>query len=285
MFELYQLEQLVAIHRCGTFSGAARELFISQPALSRSMQKLEKELGFPLFEHGKNKVTMTPTGELAVSYARELLRRAGEMQTQLSLYYKTRNTVSIGSCAPAPLWDLVPMLSERYPDMAIASEIQSDKDVLVRKLEEGVYKLIATVGPVEDDNICSVPFLDENLYFTVPNGHELSSRNELYLRELKNLTIILHSRIGFWYDLCCREMVNPNFIMQEDFNQYLTLASSSSLPSFITDVSWARYRHTEGHTDDFHMIHILDPEANVTFYCSCLKENEEYLPPAGLSRK
>ena len=83
MLELYQLEQLVMIEKCGTFSEAARELYISQPALSRSMQRLEKELGFPLFEHGKNRVSLTPTGVLAVSYARELLKRAKEMQTQL----------------------------------------------------------------------------------------------------------------------------------------------------------------------------------------------------------
>lgn len=275
MFELYQLEQLVTIHKYGTFSGAAKELFISQPALSRSMQKLEKELGFPLFVHGKNKVTMTPTGELAVSYARELLRRAGEMQTQLSLYYKTRNTISIGSCAPAPLWDLVPMLSERYPDMAISSELHADTEYLTDHLKEGIYRMIATVAPVEEEDIVCVPFMKENLYLAVPEDHELSGCRELYLKDLKNLTIILHSRIGFWYDLCMREMVNPDFILQDDFDQFQILSRSTLLPYFVTDVSKKRFRHAEGRI----MIRILDPEANVTYYCSCLKENEEYLPP------
>lgn len=275
MFELYQLEQLVAIHKYGTFSGAARELFISQPALSRSMQKLEKELGFPLFEHGKNKVTMTPTGELAVSYARELLRRAGEMQTQLSMYYKNRNTISIGSCAPAPLWNLVPMLSERYPDMAISSELHADTDYLAEHLKEGIYRMITTVAPIEGNGIVCVPFMKENLYLAVPEGHELADSKELYLKDLKNLTIILHSRIGFWYDLCMREMVNPDFILQDDFDQFQTLARSTLLPYFVTDVSKNRFRHAEGRR----LIRILDPEANVTYYCSCLKGNEDYLPP------
>ena len=276
MFELNQLEQLVTIAKYGTLSEAAQKLYISQPALSRSMQKFEKELGFPLFEHKKNKVIMTPTGVLAVSYARELLRRAKEMQSQLTLYHKTRNTISIGSCAPAPLWELVPMLSERFPDMAIASEVQADEELLFSKLKEEVYRIVTTTSPLEEERIVCRPFREEKLYLAVPDDHELASCSELYLKDLKNLTIILHSRIGFWYDLCMREMENPNFIMHDDFDQFITLTSPSTLPHFVTDISHQRFRRT----DNRHLIHILDPEANVTYYCSCLEENEMYLPPA-----
>ena len=104
------------------------------------MQKLEKELGFPLFEHGKNKVSLTPTGVLAVSYAREILKRVKEMQSQLAIYHKTRNTITIASCAPAPLWELVPLLGERYPDMAVASELNDSTEALAANLYDGVSR-------------------------------------------------------------------------------------------------------------------------------------------------
>lgn len=275
MLELYQLEQLMAIARCKTFSGAARELYISQPALSRSMQKLEKELGFPLFEHGKNKVSLTPTGELAVSYAREILRRVKEMQSQLAIYHKTRNTITIASCAPAPLWELVPLLGERYPDMAVASELNDSTETLTANLYDGVSRIIVTTEPLEKGGICCVPFMEEHLFLAVPKGHELAGRRKIFLKDLKDLTVILHSRIGFWYDLCKREMINPNFIMQENFEQFLTLSASSTLPFFVTDVSEKRFNRTGGQRA---LVHILDPEANVTFYCSALEENKEYLP-------
>ena len=54
MFELHQLEQLITVAECGTLSAAAEELHLSQPALSRSMQKLEAELQVPLFTRHKN---------------------------------------------------------------------------------------------------------------------------------------------------------------------------------------------------------------------------------------
>ena len=50
MLEIYLLEQLEAFARCGTLSAAAEELHLSQPALTRSMKKLEEIVGVPLFE-------------------------------------------------------------------------------------------------------------------------------------------------------------------------------------------------------------------------------------------
>ena len=54
VFEIYQLEQLLAFAEYGTLSGAAERLHLSQPALSRSMQRLETELQVPLFDRQKN---------------------------------------------------------------------------------------------------------------------------------------------------------------------------------------------------------------------------------------
>ena len=59
MIEIYLLEQLEAFARCGTLSAAAEELHLSQPALTRSMKKLEELIGVPIFERGKNKLTST----------------------------------------------------------------------------------------------------------------------------------------------------------------------------------------------------------------------------------
>ena len=55
MIEFYLLKQLLTFQQCGTLSATAEKLHISQPALSRSMQKLEEELGVPLFERKKTR--------------------------------------------------------------------------------------------------------------------------------------------------------------------------------------------------------------------------------------
>lgn len=71
MFEFYQLEQLIAFAECGTLSGAAEKLLLSQTALSRSMQRLENEIQVPLFIRHKNKIELNENGVLAVEHAKK----------------------------------------------------------------------------------------------------------------------------------------------------------------------------------------------------------------------
>ncbi len=66
MLELNQLMQLLKIAECKTISSAAQQLHLSQPALSRSMQKLEDVLQVTLFDRQKNKISLNKNGELAV---------------------------------------------------------------------------------------------------------------------------------------------------------------------------------------------------------------------------
>lgn len=74
MVEFYQLEQLLRVADCGTLSGAAEQLHLSQPALSRSMQRLENDIGVPLFIRYKNKIELNENGQLAVEYAEKNCR-------------------------------------------------------------------------------------------------------------------------------------------------------------------------------------------------------------------
>ena len=83
MIELYLLEQLDAFHRCGTLSAAAEELHLSQPSLSRSMQKLEDTLGVPLFERQKNRLALNSTGILAAEDAGRILSSVAAMEERI----------------------------------------------------------------------------------------------------------------------------------------------------------------------------------------------------------
>ena len=124
MVELYQLVQLVAIADCGTMSGAAEQLHLSQPALSRSMQKLEDMLQVTLFDRQKNKISLNKNGELAVEYARRVIDQAHDLVEQVRAFDRSQRTIAIGSCAPAPLWTLSPLVSQLYPEMTVSSEMK-----------------------------------------------------------------------------------------------------------------------------------------------------------------
>ena len=83
MIELEQLQHFITFHECGTLSKAAKQLNISQPVLTRSMQKLEEELDVSLFTRTKNKITLNETGLFALSLAKRILEDTKDMHKQL----------------------------------------------------------------------------------------------------------------------------------------------------------------------------------------------------------
>lgn len=92
MAELNQFYQLVAIADTGTLSKAAEIVHISQPALTRSIQKLEAEWNVTLFDRQKNKITLNQTGELAVQYARRVLDDVENMTKVIQAYERSLRT-------------------------------------------------------------------------------------------------------------------------------------------------------------------------------------------------
>lgn len=117
MIEIYLLEQLEAFARCGTLSQAAEELHISQPALSRSMKKLEEEMGVPLFDRAKSKISLNETGQVAAGYARRVLEADREMIERTVAFERSRRTIAVGSCASLPVNELMPAFQECFWQM------------------------------------------------------------------------------------------------------------------------------------------------------------------------
>ena len=100
MIDIHLFEQLVAFASCGTLSAAAEQLHISQPALSRAMQRLEDELGVRLFDRQKSRLFLNENGELAVTYARNLLLQESAMIEQIRDFDRKKRTIFVGSCTP-----------------------------------------------------------------------------------------------------------------------------------------------------------------------------------------
>lgn len=272
MIDIYLLEQLLAFHDYGTLSAASEKLHLSQPALSRSMRKLEDILGVDLFERQKNKITLNENGLLAAQYAVKILEQEREMAEAIRAFDRRRRTITLGACAPIPIFRLTPLLSQTYPDMTIASEIKRE-EVLLDGLSDNTYQMIVLTHPAESDALESVPWQNEHLYITLPPAHPLAGRDGIHLHELNGQTMLLYSQIGFWYDLCMEKMPEARFLVQDEYDTLGELVQASALPAFSTNLVRSE--------DERHLnrafIPILDPEANVNYYCIFKKQSKTLL--------
>ncbi|WP_066716280.1 LysR family transcriptional regulator [Clostridium sp. Marseille-P299] len=272
MFELNQLEQLITIAEAGTVSKAAELLHLSQPALSRSIQRLEEELQVSLFDRQKNKITLNANGELALEYARKILSEAASMSERLQTFERSQHTLSLGSCAPAPLWRLTPTLSRLYPDMTIQSEIKTFEQ-LTSGLLNGTYQIIITTKPSDHPDILSFQYLEEHLYVALPPAHPLAVYKNLSLRDLNGQSMLILSKIGFWYDICKAKMPDSLFLVQEDIQVLDELRRSSALPSFSTNLANLDTNKNGNRV----LIPLTDSEVNVTFYCHIKNSDSQRL--------
>lgn len=267
MFELSQLVQLIAFAKYETLSTAAEKLLISQPALSRSMQRLENELDVTLFERKKNKIELNDNGRLAVECAEKVMYDVENMIDRIRAYDRSKRTVFIGSCAPAPMWKLSPLLSELYPDYAISAEMK-DSEYLTRSLQNGVYQIIITTRPISRDDVLCFEYCTEQLMVSLPPAHPLAMYKEISFKDLSGETMLMFSEIGFWHDVCSEHLPDTEFILQNERTAFEVLIRASSLPCFTSDLVLR-----DDESENRVIVPITDAAANPTFYFSIKKDN------------
>ena len=270
MIETYMLEHILAFQQEGTLSKAAEKLSISQPALTRSMQKFEKEIGIQLFDRYKNRINLNENGKIAAEYAINILNQMNTMIEHIKTLERKKHTIFVGSCAPVPILKVVPALSRIYTEMTISYELNNDK-ALSEGLENDIYNIIITHEKPNDKDLYYKKCGAESLLVSLPKKHSLAKRKKLHLKDLDGLTMLLYSKIGFWYDLTIREMPNSKFLLQNNREILNELINSSAFPFFTTDAVMNTHKKFKDHS----IIPIIDKEANVTYYAVTKSKNKE----------
>ena len=280
MLNLLELEQLAAFAEYGTLSKAAEKLNISQPTITRTMQRLEEEFGVPLFERSKNHIALNETGEQAVSYAVQLLKDAKEAVDAVRAFDRSRHTITVSSCAPAPLWRLLPALSDAFPDMTLSSSIKNNASVL-EDVKSGHCLLAVLPGMPEEGKIpetyCCRPFMKENLAVCVPPDHVLAGYKEVSFEVLNGYNFLLGSQLGFWDDMCREKMPASRFLVQTDSFTLQELIRESALPCFATNLTI----DDEGTFEGRKVTPIIDQEAKRIFHLVFSPENKKYAVRSG----
>lgn len=271
MIEMHMLVQLVAIADCGTMSKAAEQLHLSQPALSRTMSKLEDILQVKLFDRRKNKIEFNDNGLLAVKYARKVLADTDMLVEQVRAFDESSRTISVISCAPAPLWVLEPALSELYPKMKVSSKMKYH-DNFISELTENNCDLLIIPHQTDDPEIICHKFFDEQLFLSVLPDHPLAKRAEISLSDLDGETMLLYSDLGFWHEMHRTKTPNTKYIMQKEYDAMNELIIASALPSFISNITMKLYRNDIQNSGRV-AVPIRDDETKASFYC-CWKKSD-----------
>ncbi len=184
---LNELRYIVAVAQERSFGRAAAKCFVSQPALSVAIQKLEEELGAQLFERGKSEVSVTPVGERVVEQAQLVLEEAARIR---ELARAGRNQLVgafklgvIYTVAPYLLPDLIPTLRVRAPEMPLELE-ENLTEVLETELKSGRLDAAIIALPFAPPGVATVFLYEEPFQVVVPSGHKWAKRKSVHPDEL-----------------------------------------------------------------------------------------------------
>jgi LysR family hydrogen peroxide-inducible transcriptional activator len=191
---LNELRYIVAVAQEKSFGRAAQRCFISQPALSVAIQKLEEELQTQLFERGKSEITVTPVGERIVEQAHKVLEEAARIR---DIAQAGRNQLAglfrlgaIYTVAPYLLPDLVPALNARAPDMPLEIE-ENITEQLEAALKTGRIDAAIIALPFQPPGIATEFLYEEPFQVVVPQRHPWAKRKTIEPSELAGEHTIL----------------------------------------------------------------------------------------------
>ncbi|MGH8137264.1 MAG: LysR substrate-binding domain-containing protein [Steroidobacteraceae bacterium] len=183
---LRQMKVFAAVARHLSFTRAARELHLTQPAVSQQVKLLEQEVGLPLFEKIGRRVQLAPAGEELLRYARqaiELLREATE--SLAAMRGLKRGVLKLGAVSTAKYFapSLLSAFTPAYPEVTIKFGVGNREDIIKQMAANEIDLVIMGRPPRELDTIAE-PFAKHPLIIIAPPEHPLAAKRRIQLKQL-----------------------------------------------------------------------------------------------------
>ncbi len=195
--ELRHLRYFVAVAEELNFGRAATRLKITQPSLSRQIQKLERELAVKLFERIPPQIQLTASGQLFLVEAQQILARVERgIQVAQKASRGEIGQLKIGFQGSA-VYDIIPnsirVFRDRFPTVDVV--IQSiETKAQIKAIENDDLDLGFVVPPLDCDNLEVETIFQEPVIVVLPENHPLSTETEITITALADEPLILASR-------------------------------------------------------------------------------------------
>ena len=192
---LIQLQYFCAVCRYHSITRAANELFVSQPTISVSIRDLENEFHLRLFNHEKNKITLTPDGEAFYIKAQQLVDQSYSLQAEFSTMNSSKKPIKVG---------IPPLMSTVFFPKYLY-EIKKRTDISISLYEYGSNRACSLVDSEDlDMAIVNLDFygldrfnyhvlLEDNYVLCLSNKHRFSKKNEISIADLEMEPLIFYN--------------------------------------------------------------------------------------------
>ena len=241
--ELLQLKYFQTVARLEHMTKAAEELQIAQPSLSKTIARLEEDLGVPLFDRKNRQLQLNQYGRLFLERVNRVFLELNEGKRELEeLLERGQTQITLAVSIPRVLPQLVSSFLKTFPDIKFQQVLESTSSMksLLEKAE--IDFCISSVEIVGTDIVWE-PLMTEQIYLVVPPDHPLARREKIYLHEVKDEPFIsMNTGFGFRNvtdDFCREAGFVPNIAFEGDEPVVIgDLVRQGLGVAFVPEISW-----------------------------------------------
>ncbi|MEA5136988.1 MAG: LysR family transcriptional regulator [Candidatus Fimivivens sp.] len=210
---LRDMEYVYAVYQELSFSKAAQRLFITQPALSNKIKKIELQIHMPLFDRSTTPIGLTAAGRAYIDAVEKMMAVEKELEQQLAeLSINHSGSISVGGAAffcAHVLPELSALFQERYPNCTV-NILEGNTGDLTQCLQSGVVDFILDVDPMDSNTFIGQPMGEEHIVLAVPAHIAINE-------QLKNYRLTFEEvRDGRFYEENCPK-TDLGFFQHQDF--------------------------------------------------------------------
>jgi DNA-binding transcriptional LysR family regulator len=228
MINLNQLRVFYEVARSGTFTGAARKLFITQPAVTAQMKAFEDQCSLKLFKKKGRRLYLTDEGTTLYEYARRIFEHEREVEDVIEQMRELKRGILRLGTSKAYARYFMPFLisnfREAYPHIKVYLDEGSSLDI-IRSLVN-LKNEVAVIAKVEEDpNVTFLPFKRDHLVLILAPGHSLAKNKSVSLEDLVNEPVIMkeagsgtRKRVN---ELFSEKGLSPNVLMETSNTEFI----------------------------------------------------------------
>lgn len=254
--ELLQLRYFQTVARKEHMTKAAQELRIAQPALSKTISRLEEDIGVPLFDRHGGRIRLNSFGKVFLDKVEMALALLDEGRKEVAeMSGLEQGSIHLATSTLDRLSDALGEFLVLYPEVQFKIT-QASMEEMTHLVETGEVDMCFTALPIDRSDISAMPVLKEDVYLAVPQGHRLAGRKSIRLSELAEEPFI-----GYKEELPFQKMndlffqeagIIPNFVCRVD--------EPTAIASLVrAGLGVALVGNCGGPNSPLHLLHIESP--------------------------
>lgn len=261
--EIRDLQYVLELDRCGSFTRAAETLHITQPTLSKMIKNLEDELGVQLFSRSGKRVELTDAGRVIVGRAQEIIDSFRNLTSELDdLTNLHKGSIRIG-LPPMAGANFFPRIMSRFRQMypgLVIHLVEEGSKKLETELAGGNLDMGVVLLPTDTKVFDSYTIIKEKLQLIVHPGHSLAAREEVALSELSDQSFILFREDFALHDKiiaeCRRSGFQPSILYESSQWDFIVEMVAANLGiALLPEVICSTLR-----ADRVRVLNVVEPE-------------------------